>query len=785
MDQASQVDSPSDFGENPAAVASRWISELELAEKDQKRFVTKGRAIIKRYTDTRVDSNDVKKRNFSLLWANIETLAPAVYARTPTAVVSRRWKDGDPVGRVASEVIERALNFQIDVQDFADTMVALRNEFLLVGRGQAWVRYVPHMQTVQPAVGNDGGPPPGEDDDEPISADPDGEVTDTTDEYEEVVWEEVLVDHVHWEDFFTNPARTWKEVRWACRRSFLTRDELKARFKAKGANGDKTIGEDCPLDWKANAETDEKDRDTQFAKAAVYEIWDKTSRKAIWICKAYAEGPLDERDDPLELTDFFPCPRPLLATTGPDSIIPTADYNYYESQAQEISELTKRIGLLTDALKVRGFYAGTENQQLTDLLAAETNTLVPIDSWAGLMEKGGLDKLVSWFPVEVVAATLKDCIETRQQMLQDVFQITGIADIMRGDVDPNETATATKAKTNWGSSRVRDKQKELSRFARDLLRIMGEVISTKFDTKTLAKMTGVQLLPDPQTKQMVQQQIAMLSAPRPPMAPPAQPGPLGAPQPMQPGQPPTMQPGQPPAMQPGQPQPAPPPAPPPQIPAQLQQMLGDPTWSEVEAVLHDNATRTFRIEIETDSTIEPDDDQEKASRIEFLEAVGSYVQKSLPTLQLAPELLPVVIEGLKFLVRGFRVGREMEDVIDQAADALEKRAQAAAAQPHQGNPAEMMKAQADQTRAQADTIKAHADMTDAQTSQFRAQADAHLGAQQIQAEDQRTAADRQSDEGMHAQDIRADLQQAALKAIERQYTRGIAAPHLIPPTEQR
>src|ERR1700691_230770 len=114
MDQPAQVDSPSDFGDGDDATVSRWISELELSEKGQASWIDRGRRIARRYVDDRAEANDVRKRRFALLWANIQTLAPAVYARTPTAVVSRRWKDADAVARTASEVIERALNFSLD-----------------------------------------------------------------------------------------------------------------------------------------------------------------------------------------------------------------------------------------------------------------------------------------------------------------------------------------------------------------------------------------------------------------------------------------------------------------------------------------------------------------------------------------------------------------------------------------------------------------------------------------------------------------------------------------------
>src|SRR5579864_1326386 len=300
---AQQVDSPIDFGEGAGASVSRWISELDLSEKEQRPWIERGRRIVRRYVDDRAGANEVRRRRFALLWANIQTLAPAIYARTPTAVVSRRWKDADPVGRLASEIVERALNFSLDAADFADIMTALRDEYLLVGRGQAWVRYVPHIRTVA-------GDP---------AETPDGEVTDDQAQYDEVIWEEAACDHVHWEDFGTNPARMWSEVRFVWRRCFMTRDELVDRF-----GEDK--GRACPLDWKADGAGDTADKDTQFAKACVYEIWDRIRRQVFWVCKAYTDDCLDIREDPLGLRDFFLCPRPLLGSCGPDSIIPTPDY---------------------------------------------------------------------------------------------------------------------------------------------------------------------------------------------------------------------------------------------------------------------------------------------------------------------------------------------------------------------------------------------------------------------------------------------------------------------------
>jgi hypothetical protein len=690
-DSVAGVETPKDFGPGPEAVARRWISELERAEKAQAKWLKRCTKINEIYTEAQ---QTPASRRYSVLWANIQTLAPAVYARTPTAVVSRRFKDEDPVGRLASEVLERALNFSVETTDFPDMMTTLRDEFLLLARGQAWIRYVPRMAQVPAAKPGDGE----EGYSAPHQASPDGEITDDAECYDVVDWEEAVPDHVHWRDFLTNVARSWSEVRWVSRCAYLDRTELVDRFGAK-------IGNAVPLDWTEKTRNGAAEaKDDQFAKAAIYEIWDRPSRTVYWISKSHPAEPLDQREDPLGLTGFFPCPRPLLGTCGTDSIIPVPDYVYYQTQAEEINELTARIDKLSRALKVRGWYAASSKEAIENLLTAGDNELVPIDGWQAMVDKaGGVEKLIAWMPVEQVAEVLKGCVDLRKQLLDDVFQITGIADIMRGDTDPNETKGAQVIKANWGSSRVRDKQKEIARFARDLLRLMGEVIASRFSQDTLAKMTGVKLLTRAEKEQIQQvqalQQRAMQAAQQAQQAWQQQAQAAQAQ-------------GQPPPPAPAAPeQPTP-------IPPEVQQQLSLPAWEDITDLLHDSAQRTFRVDVETDSTIEPNDQEEKQRRVEFIGAIGKFLAESLPVAQAAPQMLPVIVESLKFLVRGFRVGREMEDVVDRALDQLQQ----AASQPAQpqANPADQMKAQAAQVQAQAQMVKAQ---SDAQSTQVRAQAE--------------------------------------------------------------
>ena len=90
-------------------------------------------------------------------------------------------------------------------------------------------------------------------------------------------------------------------------------------------------------------------------RACVYEIWDKEEEEALWLSKSQKEL-LDRKPDPLNLADFFPCPKPLYATMTNESLIPVPDYTLYQDQANELDICADRIDGLLKALQVRGVY---------------------------------------------------------------------------------------------------------------------------------------------------------------------------------------------------------------------------------------------------------------------------------------------------------------------------------------------------------------------------------------------------------------------------------------------
>ena len=468
-------------------VYQQWVENFALYERDFQKWEKRVQNILKIY---RRETNGIVRQTpakFNILWSNVQTLVPAVFAKIPTADVSRRFKDNDPVGRVASQILERALNYDLETNpDFRTTLRQNVYDRFLGGRGTSWIRYEPHFQ------------------DMPM---PEGlEVSSETEDPEtiEVLKEEYCpIDYVHWRDFGCTVGRTWEEVTGVWRRVYMTREAMIERFGEK-------LGKKIPLDAKPpDLRTNRPyGSDSMDARGLIYEIWDKETNKAIWISKSLGEI-LDERDDPLGLPGFFPCPKPLFATMTSDSIVPIPDYVLYEDQARSLDTLAERISGLIEALKVRGVY-NAEYSVLSRLFSeGENNALIPVDNWMAFAEKQGLKGAIDLVDITIFGNALEQAYQAFEQVKQQIYEIIGLSDIMRGVSQAEETLGAQQLKAHFGGNRLTDYQNQVAEYASAILKLKAHVMCTKFSEQSLMEMGDVQEL-SIEDQQLVPQALQLL-----------------------------------------------------------------------------------------------------------------------------------------------------------------------------------------------------------------------------------------------------------------------------------
>ena len=472
-----------------------WYKTIMGYERSYKRWEARVDRIVKKYKDdSRYDRNP--NARFNILWSNVQTIQPAIFARLPRPDVSRRFRDNDPIGRVASMMLERALEFEIE--HYGDYKSAMNNSVLdrlLGGRGVSWVRYEPHI------VGEQAGEP---DDGYEITEDADEAETPEgmeAESQERIEYECCPVDYVHWRDFGHTIARTWEEVTAVWRKVYMSRPALVERFGEE-------LGYKIPLDTKPDDLKQSYKSDDGVYEALVYEIWDKETGKVLWISKSLGKI-LDERDDPLGLENFWPCPKPLYSTLTTDSLEPIPDFVIYQDQARELDVLCDRIDGLINALKVRGVYdaSATELQRLFS--EGENNTMIPVHNWMAFAEKQGMKGAIDLVDLAPFASALMSCYQAMEQVKGQIYELMGIADIQRGQTDPTETLGAQIIKSNNAAGRLKTMQHAVVDFATSLLSIKAQIICNHFTDDTLIKISGAMQL-SPQDQQYIPQAIELL-----------------------------------------------------------------------------------------------------------------------------------------------------------------------------------------------------------------------------------------------------------------------------------
>jgi hypothetical protein len=486
--------------------AQPWHDELSRYKEVFKKWTERGEKVVKRYRDERKDIEATDAR-FNIFWSNVQTLKPAIYAKPPNPEISRRFEDQNDVARVASTILERVLAYEItQYPDFHATISNVVDDRLLPGRGVAWVRYEPIIESVEaePQITNyeevGGESLGGEDEyaDTSESLDENALAGEAPEQFERITTETTPVDYVYWQDFAHLPARTWEEVTWVARRVYMSLEEGEERFGE--------VFSQVPLTHSPDRQDGEKETTKALKKAEVWEIWSKSEKCVYWIADNY-DIVLDHRKDPLELTNFFPCPKPYFATTTSGSLVPIADFLLYQDQADEIDDLTGRIKHLTKAMKVMGIYAADEPAIERLMKEGNDGVLIPVKNWAAFVEKGGLQGAVQFMPLRDVAAALQQLYQARESCKQIVYETTGLSDIMRGASVASETATAQQIKSQFASLRLNNMKDDMSRFARDILRMKSEIICSKYQTETLVQISGIMYTPD---AQFVQPAIEML-----------------------------------------------------------------------------------------------------------------------------------------------------------------------------------------------------------------------------------------------------------------------------------
>lgn len=662
-----------------------WLTRVEGAKKREKAWRKSAQEYVRIY------EADKKAENtpFNILYSNTETLIPALYNNTPRAACRRRYGEADPLAKAGCSVIQRAIDYTFkndsaEYAEFDDLANQAIVEALVAGRGM--VRWTYEADVIEPEVEEKKEASVGEEQlskATDLANDPQHSATDSDSTSgssvkddlakdleipfgADVKSEAIIGDYVSYDMVCFGYARKWKDCPWEAFEHHMVRAELILNFGEELGNLIKLeqINEDASSGQGSGDGNGEGAANTEDSRklAVVYEIWDKSTKKVYFVSPQYKDRPLKTADDPLQLSGFFPNTEPLQFQRKISTLTPTAPYELYKQQAEELNEVTTRLKFMVKAFKIRGFYDSTI-EGLEEVLKADDNTLIAAENTLSLRDGDKLSEAVWIMPIERFVGVIQELNSHRNNVKQTIYEITGIADILRAQTNPNETATAQTIKNEWGTLRLRDMQKAVNKFSRNNMRIVAELTASRLSAKTLKEMTN---LPYPTGEEKQQAQLLVQHK--------QQQDAMMAQQAAQTGQQP------------------PPPTP---LPPEVQQLLDTPSWDDIEQLLKDKSVTDYRIDIETNSTILDEMAEDKKNMGELLQSLNQFFMATGPLVEKG--VLP--FEAMKSIALGLIRKMSFNPEVEEA---IQKMAPPPPPDPSKTDPALAAKTAADQQKAAFD-----------------------------------------------------------------------------------
>lgn len=643
------------------AFAEYWVDQINTSQKQTERAAIQSRRAWRAYRN-QAGSNRVHIHlqetveegiegvmPVNLFFSNIESQKPLIYNQTPQVVVRHRpERSQNRAELLAAEMLRRCLVAMLDSPwfDCDAVMQRVRDDFLVGGRGMLEVAFhqgggqeradpipveydgkfwrTPTGETLDPALVAplpDSGSGPGKRGTWRPPLSPDSPEPQVRLEY--VPQDEVLLDA---------SARRWEEVEWVATVEYTNPREIEARFGLEVARRafyeDYTdradaSGEHAEFEDSAAYQHTEDDR----KRARVWRIFDRQNRRVIWL---NTPAPGDQaglesagmvlaiEPDVLGLPGFLPFPEPLTTCQSNDNLRPVPEYVQYEAILDQLQNVMRRYFHVVDAIRAKGFYDGASQGEIAKIFDDKS----PEAKLYGITEMGAtstdMRQKVGWVPMGELAS-VATALSQNMMVLKDwSYEVSGISDVIRGSSQPRETATAQRIKSQFASGRIGEKKRLMARFFRNALRMAATIISKRFDPGTLMRVSGIRLRPlDEIEQEHTQLQQLAQAAPPPPAGAPPGPNPAE------------------------------------QMQAKLRQLEDEVSIEEVLAVLRSDRSRTFAIDIETDSTVAADQDTERQQRIELLQtlvqtmqAVGPLAQQGALPRDIVPKVFAMFLRGI-------------------------------------------------------------------------------------------------------------------------------------------
>lgn len=493
-------------GEQDSRSLSYWLRWIRSAKKAAERHTRDSKEAYREFEkdfDTRDDNVPLQQRIvYPFYWSACDTILSAYYARQPKIITAREFEINDDVANTGALIIERLGKYHLRNSHFSETMRAITADFIHAAKTTGQIIYeatttkAKTRVPVQQAQGAEG----------IVYVDTSGNViNDEIKQDENGLFAEVEIDQVDEasqriytcavpfdEILHTPTAKASSEIVEIAYFFSLTKDEAAQKFDEEVIrNYPWQRGQPKPSDSMSEGTQDRDETADLFMQG--WEIHCKKTRKIYFVSEHYRQGFLKAPiEDPYKLRNFFPSPDFAIANKPRRNLYPRPAYVHLRPTLMQLHLMYQRVFGLIDSVRRRAIVDGDE--EIIALLTAGDQEFVSARRLQGIVEKGGLDKMIWYLPVKELVDAIAELNALEDRFKNNAYEWFGVPDILRGQSDPIEALGTQQIKATAAHDRFKIAKMEMQRIARDLIEMMVDLSLQVFSDEKIARICGYNYL---------------------------------------------------------------------------------------------------------------------------------------------------------------------------------------------------------------------------------------------------------------------------------------------------
>ena len=440
-----------------------------------------------------VSTKKTRQRHYPLWWNTHKVRESFIYSRRPDVVVQSAGNR--KISELAAGVCEKLANQIVDSFPFSRVMKSSRDDLLETNMGICRVMFeldtvmAParlvvaeteieqagpdgQIQRVTVFVGADG-----------EQVEPDSILQDSSGGYyvedaseltEEIGIVKTYLKQVDYSQFkWDYEARDFTEWEWCAFETEMTTGQIVEQY-----------GDDAADKLKVD-DGEDLSRYKPRAKHKIIEMWVKEDKKRYVFCKG-GGGLLASDDDPYELEHFFPVVYPMFDNVPTEGGFPALEFEQVRGILANVSDIFDRKAQAMRLARPRALYDSTIPELSTLINKSRQGEYIGVPNLSTKVAQN--QALVMYLDTTPILNMLQTLGGELQSELQAYDQVTGYSEVLKGVVNPYESATGVERKSQFALSRYSNLQEDMQRFCRDNIRLLVDLAMHKTPDDQLWEM---------------------------------------------------------------------------------------------------------------------------------------------------------------------------------------------------------------------------------------------------------------------------------------------------------